>query len=89
MDGWSSTFDFYQTYNRLENPNIIYKKNIKKNSYATYENFQSRLKERAFYSQPGVSIDVGLLSENHHKISLIASEDLLLNEGVVPFCGLL
>ena len=26
----------------------------------------------------------GLLGDYHHKISLIASEDLLLNEGVVP-----
>jgi hypothetical protein len=29
-------------------------------------------------------IDVGLLSENHHKINLIAGKDILLNEGVVP-----
>ena len=29
-------------------------------------------------------MDVGLLGENHHKIKLIASEDPLLNEGVVP-----
>ena len=45
---------------------------------------KSHLKERAFYSPLGWSIDVGLLGENHHKISLIACEDLLLNEGVVP-----
>jgi hypothetical protein len=38
--------------------------------------FQSRLKERTFYSQLGVSIDNGLLSGNHHKIYLIACEDL-------------
>jgi hypothetical protein len=25
-----------------------------------------------------------LLRENHHKINLIAGEDLLLNEGVIP-----
>jgi hypothetical protein len=31
------------------------------------------------------SINVGLFSENHHKISLITGEDLLSNEGVVPF----
>ena len=47
-------------------------------------NSQSCLKERAFYSQLGESIDVGLLSGNHHKIKLIASENILLNEGVVP-----
>ena len=29
-------------------------------------------------------IDFGLLSENHHKITLIVGENLLLNEGVVP-----
>ena len=28
-------------------------------------------------------MNVGLLSENHHKINLIASEDHLLSEGVV------
>ena len=32
----------------------------------------------------GGSIDIGLLGENHHKINLIASECLLLNEGVAP-----
>ena len=31
-----------------------------------------------------IFIDVGLLSENQHKIKLIADEDLLFNEGVVP-----
>ena len=31
----------------------------------------------------GVSLDACLLNENHHKINLIISEDLLLNEGVV------
>ena len=29
-------------------------------------------------------MDVGLVSMNHHKISLIVGEDFLLNEGVVP-----
>ena len=47
-------------------------------------NYQSRFKERAFYYQLGSFIDVGLLRDNHHKINLIASEDLLLNEGIVP-----
>ena len=32
-------------------------------------------------------VDVGLLGENHQKMSLIASEDLLSNEGVFPFRG--
>ena len=31
----------------------------------------------------GCSVDVGLLSENHHKYNLIAGEDLLLNKDVV------
>ena len=30
-------------------------------------------------------INVGLLSEKYHKINFIAGEDLLVNEGVVPF----
>ena len=60
-----------------------------KNSHATYTNLQSRLKEGAFYCQLGGSIDVGLLSEYHHKISFIAGEHFLLNEGVSLFCGLL
>lgn len=47
-------------------------------------NFQSRFKERAFYYQLGSFIDVGLLKDNHHKINLITSEDLLLNKGFVP-----
>jgi hypothetical protein len=54
------------------------------NSYATYRNSQSCHKERAFYRELGGSIDVELLSENHHKRSLTVGEDLLLNEGVVP-----
>ena len=53
-------------------------------SYATYKNSQSRLKERSYYSELGGLIDIGLLSENHHKSNLVVSEDLLLNEGVVP-----
>jgi hypothetical protein len=35
--------------------------------------------------EKGRFIDVGLVGENHHKISLIVGEDPLLNEGVVPF----
>jgi hypothetical protein len=38
---------------------------------------KSRLKERAFYFPLEGSIDVGLLSENLHKINLIVGEDLL------------
>ena len=34
------------------------------------------------------SIDVGLLGKNYHNIKLIACEDHILNEGVVPLCGL-
>ena len=59
--------------------------------YATYKNLQNRLKERAFYSPLPAgggggswSTDVGLLSENQHKVNLVAGEDLLLNEGDVP-----
>ena len=33
----------------------------------------------------GGVIDVGLLSQSHHNIGLIAGEDLLSNEGFVPF----
>jgi hypothetical protein len=44
----------------------------------------SRLKERVFYSPLGGFINVGLLGENHHKINLIAGENPLLDEGVVP-----
>ena len=54
------------------------------NSCAIYRNSQSCLKERVLYSQTSGIIDVGLHSENHHKISLIIGEDILLNEGVVP-----
>ena len=53
--------------------------------YATYTNSHSHLKERALYSPlGGGSTDVELLSNNHCNINLTASEDLLLNEGVVP-----
>ena len=48
------------------------------NLHATYIKLQSRLKKRAFYSPLGAFIDVGLLSENCHKINLIMGEDLLL-----------
>ena len=44
------------------------------------------MKERAFYSPlggGGLLMFSELLSENHHKINLSASEDLLLNEGLV------
>jgi hypothetical protein len=54
-----------------------------KNSYATYNFFESHLKERAFTINYG-PIDVGLLSENQHQINLIACEDRLLNEGCCP-----
>ena len=47
-------------------------------------NPQSHLKKRVYSCQVGGFIDVGLLSEDHHKNSLIAGEGLLLNEGVVP-----
>ena len=47
------------------------------------------VKERAFYCQLGWSYDVGLLSENYHNINLVASENLLLNEGVVPLLWIL
>ena len=51
-------------------------------------NWQSDLKERAFYSPLRGSIYVGLLSENHHKFSLIVVEDLLL-KALPPFCKML
>ena len=54
------------------------------NLCATYRSLQSRLKGRTFYSQVGVSINVTLLSENHHKTNLVAGEEILYNEGVVP-----
>jgi hypothetical protein len=38
-----------------------------------------------FIVNRGGLIDGGLLSENHHKTSLIIREDLVLNEGVVFF----
>jgi hypothetical protein len=41
--------------------------------------------ERAIYSQLGGSMNVGFLSENHHKTDLIACEDHLLSEGVPLF----
>ena len=41
------------------------------NSYATYRNLQSRLKERVFYSTRGGGV------ENHHNINFIMSEDPL------------
>ena len=70
---------------RLGNLYRVLKKNQKMiYSYATYRSSQSCLKGRACYSSLGESIDVGLLSENHHILIFIASEDLLLNEGVVP-----
>ena len=43
-----------------------------------------RGKKTTFYYQLGGSSDVGLLIENHPKINLIAGENLLSNEGVVP-----
>ena len=36
------------------------------------------------HQRGGGSINVGLLGENHHKIILIAGEDLLLSEGIIP-----
>ena len=47
------------------------------------------LRKEVFTFHHGGSIDVGLLSENHHSNDLTVGVDLLLNEGVVPFCGLL
>lgn len=47
-----------------------------------YKILQSRLKGRAFYFPQGRSINVGLLSENHHLNNLVAGDDLLSNEGV-------
>ena len=46
---------------------------------------QSHLKERAFYYQQGWSIDVGLLSETHHKISLIAMRTFYQMKVLSPF----
>jgi hypothetical protein len=78
----------YKYYVALHGADLygVYIKCFKKiiNSYATYTNLQSCLEGRVFYSPLRGSIDVGLPSENHHKISLIAGEDLLLNKGVVP-----
>ena len=54
------------------------------NSYVIYINLQVILRKEPFTLRWGGSIDVGLLSENHHKTSYIASEDRLLNEGVIP-----
>ena len=51
------------------------------------KNYQSCLKERSLLLPTKVSIDVGLLTKNHHKINLIGSEGFLINKGVVPFCG--
>ena len=43
------------------------------------------LRKERFYSPLGGFVDhVELLSENHHKISLVAGEDLLFDEDVVP-----
>ena len=53
------------------------------NLCAMYKILQSHLKGRAFYFSLGRSANVGLLSENHHVNNLIASDDLLSNEGVV------
>ena len=40
----------------------------------------------SLYSLLRGSIDVGLLGENHHKISLITSEDLYYMKVLSPFC---
>lgn len=54
-------------------------------SYATYRNFQSRLKERAIYSPLGGGVlMLDLLSKSHHKINLIMNEDLIIDEDGVP-----
>ena len=45
---------------------------------------KATIKKEFYYCQLREFIDVGLLSENHHKINLIVGEDLLQNEGVVP-----
>lgn len=45
---------------------------IKESLKVTNRITQSCFKKRAFYYPVGRSIDVGPLSENHHKINLIA-----------------
>ena len=42
------------------------------------------LRNKPFYHILGGSIDVGLLGENHHIISLIAGESILLGEDIIP-----
>jgi hypothetical protein len=46
------------------------------NLYATYINSQTRLEVRVLYCHLGGFVNVEFLSENHHKISFIAREDL-------------
>ena len=65
----------------------VYKKMSEKKIVCKLQHSQSRLKE-TFSFQLGGSVDVGLLSENHHKINLIAGEDLLFNESVVPLLSI-
>ena len=62
----------YKTMNKI----------INQKSICDLQNFVKLLKEWAFYYPLGGSINVGLLGENCHKISLIAGENPLLNECV-------
>ena len=50
---------------------------------------QSRPKESALLLSIRGFVDVIMLSENHHTISLIMSEDLPLNEGAIALLCLL
>ena len=63
----------------------MYKINSKINKFIRnlHKFTKSSWEKTLLYSTRG-SIDVGLLGENYHKISLIVGEDLHLNEGVVP-----
>lgn len=54
---------------------------------ATYKKSQSCFQNQTFHSPH--FIDVGLLGKTHHNIILITCEGLLLNDGVVVFCGTL
>ena len=68
---WESTLKFSKKYKILTQPIEIRKIVLRKEPLTLH------------HLRKG-SIDVGLLHENHHKINLIAGEDLLLNEGIVP-----
>ena len=53
------------------------------NSYATYRDLLA-FQEMSLLLFTGDSIDVGLLGENHHKLSFIVGEGLRFHKGVVP-----